>query len=234
MEEYRKLAQQRYYEKQKKDEVLAQQEKEKQQMEEAIQREQEQKQQEERLLYEQDMDQLIMECDALLLEFPVPIESIRALILHLEEMNAMHRFDDRKEEIQDRTMRLVEWINLQQESIPSSAEQVRELGGIMKRLIDYSELDIDIDLMDTSRDEDIARQWNQHQPEPFIDIGLGQHLFPPVEEDIHLPLCSFRKRIGLTLLELRELAKHHHIPHTGSKEQLCIRLAAHGMVSIIE
>ena len=115
----------------------------------------------------------------------------------------------------------------------------------MKCIIDESGLDISIEVMNTERDEEFAnklleeelRYIQEQQIEERVEeqkveerVEDEEPLEEPLEEK---PICSFTSRRGLTIPELKKIAKKNHLPTSGNKEELCKRLAENDLVQII-
>ena len=139
------------------------------------------------------------------------------------------------DEVQKRASNMVEIINLQQEEVQSNAEQVRRMGHLMKKILDMAELDLEIDMMDVSQDDQLARQLQEQ-------LYLYEHMeiapmAPPVVQEVvlhqDLPICSITRRIGLTVKELKDIAKQHRLSTQGAKEDLCRRLVEAGLVRLV-
>jgi len=243
MDEYRNEAKKRYYEKQKlEEEAKAEQFRivEEQQRQE----EEQQRQEEQRYMEEvQHMNSVLHLWDTLLITFPITVEAMKDLHTHVHEVIPLFQRYDRMEEIQERMIHVIEIVNTQHEVIPHSVEEVKRVHDVMKNMIDTCQVDVTIETMDVSQDETMAQRV---QEELFHDVPLVplDHLAPmdflnPIDHDMYLPfpiqrpICSYTRRVGLTVPQLKELARTHHISQQGSKEDLCRRLADAGWVTIV-
>ena len=129
--------------------------------------------------------------------------------------------------LSDRVVRFVDMMNRYHESNRSSASDVQLLHNILKTIIQLTEVEVDIEMMDTSIDEKIALELQ----ETFYEhLDLYQE---EVNELQALPICSVTRRIGLNVVQLKELAKQHNISTQGTKSDLCNRLFYSGLVQIV-
>jgi len=141
--------------------------------------------------------------------------------------------------LSDRAVRLVDVLNRYHTSRTNSIHDVREVRDAMKTLLSLCEVEAEIETMDTSMDELMARQLQEDMYDDTamydirpadMEFGRMEH----VERQEALPVCSITRGVkGLTLVQLRALAKENGIPSSGSKGDLCHRLAQFGYVRII-
>jgi hypothetical protein len=78
--------------------------------------------------------------------------------------------------------------------------------------------------MDTTNDLQVAEQ---------LHMELQDNLPGIINPYETVPVCSITKRVGLTLVQLKDIAKRYNIPSYGLKRVLCIRLEQVGLVQII-
>jgi hypothetical protein len=238
MEEYRNEAKKRYYEKQRLEEE------EKQYIETEKQRIADEKYR----MEEHHMTHVLHSWDTLHTIFPISIESIMNLCNLIKEHVILFQQYQRMEEIQERMVHLIEILNTQHEVILHSVEDVKRIQDRMTELIHLCNIDVTIESMDVSQDEFIAHQIQEelfndihHQLDPtFDEIYLHDQIEIPIQipiqnqyENRNKPICSYTKRIGLTVPELKQIAIVHHLSHKGSKEELCKRLADADLVTIV-
>lgn len=236
MEEYRNEAKKRYYEKQRLEEE------EKQYIETEKQRIADEKYR----MEEHHMTHVLHSWDTLHTIFPISIESIMNLCNLIKEHVILFQQYQRMEEIQERMVHLIEILNTQHEVILHSVEDVKRIQDRMTELIHLCNIDVTIESMDVSQDEFIAHQIQEelfndihHQLDPtFDEIYLHDQIQIPIQnqyenENRNKPICSYTKRIGLTVPELKQIAIVHHLSHKGSKEELCKRLADADLVTIV-
>lgn len=134
----------------------------------------------------------------------------------------------------ERTTRLVEVLNHYHESRTNGVEEVQAVQDCMKTLFQWCGMeDVTIEAMDTSMDEQLAKHLQETMYDA-LDVFDAIPVEPPQEYlPLHVPVCSLTKRIGLTLVQLRMLARTHGIATSGSKPELCVRLAQHGHVRLV-
>ena len=236
LHEIRKIAQQKYYEK-----FQAQQEEEKRVKEDETRR----KQEEDRINNELERT---FECtnvwDEYLANFPFTIVDMNKIERMLRDTIALFKKYDRMDELQKRTMQLIDILNLQQEELRSNANDVRKMADCMKNIISLTELEVEIDIMDVSRDvemalhlqEDFYREIADHvvqvplvMPPPLALLEQANaNAILPV-----LPICSIERRVGLTVPQLKDLARQHGLRITGTKQELCMRLSEAGWVRLV-
>ena len=142
-------------------------------------------------------------------------------ILTEEFIEKLEKYD-RLDEIQERVSNLVEKINDVCKKSESSLTQTNEMYAIMKEIISVTKVEIPIQIMNTDDDEEVAKR-------------LEQEIFDEVNEDLfhEIPIVSLSSnRVGLTLVEIRDLAKRYGIKKTGKRE-LAIALAGLNLVKIV-
>lgn len=149
---------------------------------------------------------------------------------------------DNMSEWETRVVQVIHELNTLQEMRRSDMEEVRELEYVIKHMITLANIEVDIKLMDTTDDELVANQlaeqeWKQELD--FLAPEMNTIPMPQLENDhmlyeTELPIVSLKRRIGLTLPQLKEMARFRGQKMTGSKEDLCIRLAQAGWVRIVD
>ena len=142
-------------------------------------------------------------------------------ILTEEFIEKLEKYD-RLDEIQERVSNLVEKINDVCKKSESSLRETNEMYAIMKEIISVTKVEIPIQIMNTDDDEEVAKR-------------LEQEIFDEVNEDLfhEIPIVSLSSnRVGLTLVEIRDLAKRYGIKKTGKRE-LAIALAGLNLVKIV-
>lgn len=142
-------------------------------------------------------------------------------ILTEEFIEKLEKYD-RLYEIQERVSNLVEKINDVCKKSESSLRETNEMYAIMKEIISVTKVEIPIQIMNTDDDEEVAKR-------------LEQEIFDEVKEDLfhEIPIVSLSSnRVGLTLVEIRDLAKRYGIKKTGKRE-LAIALAGLNLVKIV-
>jgi len=209
MEEYRKKAQSTYY-KQLEEKKLEQEQELKKEQEQELKKEQEQK-----------IKNILDKWDELMELFPIPITFIEEFHEIVKNEISLCKEYERMEDIQNRMIRLVEIFNTQHEVIPHSVEEVCKVHDVMKEMMKTCEVDVKIETMDVSQDETIAQQ-------------IQTDFFQEVRENEQIGICSFSRRIGLTIPQLKDIAKTHSLSQKGNKEELCRRLSDAGLVQMIE
>lgn len=176
------------------------------------------------------------------IEHSVEIPELEYIRFQLTEWVSFFQEEDRMNELQSRAVLLMEKVNESQATKSPTAEEVRVLHQIMKDIFELSQVDIDIELMDTSMDEEVANrvqfELNQEAPmfhQPMLLPPLVVDEQPPmVLDDNELPICCLHRRIGLTVLELRELARRYRLSPQGTKPELCMRLVNARLVRLVE
>jgi hypothetical protein len=177
------------------------------------------------------------------IEHSVEIPELEYIRFQLSELVTFFQEEDRMNELQSRAVLLMEKVNESQSTKSSTAEEVRVLQQIMKDIFELSQVEIEIELMDTTMDEEIAnrvqfelnQEVHMHQPVmPIIPPLMIDDQPPMMVDDNELPICSLHRRIGLTVLELRELARRYRISPQGTKPELCMRLMNARLVRLVE
>lgn len=178
------------------------------------------------------------------IEHSVEIPELEYIRFRLSELVSFFQEEDRMNELQSRAVLLMEKVNESQANRSSTAEEVRVLHQIMKDIFDLSQVEIEIELMDTTMDEEVANrvqfELNQevHMLPPPMHMVLPPLLVdeqpPMVLDDNELPICSLHRRVGLTVLELRELARRYRLSPRGTKPELCLRLVNARLVRLVE
>ena len=149
--------------------------------------------------------------------------------------------------IHERMVELVEQLNTIQETRTVDAVEARFIHEAVSKLVQLTKIDIEIHAMDTSQDEDYARNVEQidiethtmytSQDEDYArnveQIELEQYQDVSERLDQPLQLCSIDKRIGLTVLQMRDIARLYNIKITGNKRELCLALAHYGLVRLV-
>ena len=247
MDTYRSIAQQRYQQK------MEQERLERERVEEETREKEkclEEKNNELKIMYT-----LLREWDEAMMDLHQdPFLVLMLLLSKAEVAVPIMKKNDVMFHIEERTIALVHRLNDIQEKQHSTIEEVRVLQEIMKQMLQLAEVEIPIETMDTEGDLDMARQMYEAdatdaaaqvaeqlrledemrllnrmaQPRPRIPPPRTEP--PPMD---HLPVCSFTKRIGLTIPELKELSRQHGLKITGSKQELCQRLEHGGWVRIV-
>lgn len=138
--------------------------------------------------------------------------------------------------LSDRVVRFVDTINAYNKHRRNSITEVQSIQQSMKTIFELCEMDgVTIESMDTSMDEEMARHIQEtmyRQDDVYEQVELYHNIDANEYNEI-LPFCSTTKRIGLTLVQLRELAKRNSIKTTGTKEELCHRLHQYGKVRLL-
>jgi hypothetical protein len=167
------------------------------------------------------------------------VPELNYIRFQLAEWVSFFQEEDRLNELQSRAVLLMEKVNEAQTIKSSSAEEVRVLHQIMKDIFELSQVEIEIELMDTSMDEEVANR---------VQFELNQELLPPpmplphvideqppmVLDDNELPICCLHRRIGLTVLEMRDLARRYRLSPQGTKPELCMRLLNARLIRLVE
>jgi hypothetical protein len=133
--------------------------------------------------------------------------------------------------IEKRVVALVESLNDILKNQRLSIDKVRPFFNVMNCIITESGLDIPIEVMDTEKDEEFASRLLEEEV-----LLYEENVEEKVEENVvetEKPICSFTSRKGLTIPELKKIAKNHSLSLSGNKEDLCKRLAEHDLVRII-
>lgn len=163
---------------------------------------------------------------------------------------------DRMDELQERVVKLVHFLNELSQKNQFDLHEIREMGNVMEMIIRVSDVDIPIEMMDTTQDEEFSKtlysQLNNienniinnvvieekeeliEEKEELIEEKIEEKE-EVIEEKIEiLPSVSLSStRIGLRLPALRAIAKANVIPSSGTKKELAERLAVHHLVQIV-
>lgn len=288
MEEYRKIAQQKYQlqkqkEMEEQDRLRRQEVAEQERIRLVEEKLREEKEAAERMETEHlERIQFVLDMwDGLSQLFPIPMTAVRELTEQVEHTLGLFQQYDRMDELRDRTVQLVETVNTQHELIPHTTDDVRHVHEVMKMLLETCGVEVPIEVMDVSQDESMAQRIQNELfhdeppmtptfrtyvppsiPEEFSTIPdvsgaymnpyvhqvpfpsgrpmsvlatMLQQLQQPVVPVVHggVPICSVTKRIGLTVPQLKEIARTHLLSQQGSKEELCLRLQQAGLVRIV-
>jgi hypothetical protein len=137
--------------------------------------------------------------------------------------------------IEKRVVALVESLNDILKNQRLSIDTVRPFFNVMNCIITESGLDIPIEVMDTEKDEEFASRLLEEEVllyEENVEANVEENVVENVVET-EKPICSFTSRKGLTIPELKKIAKNHSLSLSGNKEDLCKRLADHDLVRII-
>ena len=280
MEEYRKIAQQKYQLQKQKEveeqdrlrrEEEAEQEVEKERIRLAEEKLREEKETAERMETEHlERMQFVLDMwDGLSQLFPIPMTAVRELTEQVEHTLGLFQQYDRMDELRERTVQLVETVNTQHELIPHTNDDVRHVHEVMKALLETCGVNVPIEIMDVSQDETMAQRiqdelFHEHSipdvsgehvnpnpydhqapfqfPSPGTDRPMSvlatmlqqlqqQQQQPMVHDGV--PICSISKRIGLTVPQLKAIARTHLLSQQGTKEELCYRLQQAGLVRIV-
>jgi hypothetical protein len=128
---------------------------------------------------------------------------------------------------------LVEQLNSIQETRKIDATEARLIHEAMLKLIQMTKIDIEIQPMDTSQDEDYARHV-EHRELEQLQEQVQHHGLGEIEQlGNELPICSIERRLGLNVAQLREIARMHDIKIKGNKRELCLILSRHGLVRLV-
>jgi hypothetical protein len=253
MEEYRNEARKRYENKIEKErekrekEQLEQREQEQREQEqrEQEQREQEQREQEQRdqeLRERERIEQEQRELESVKQEFTeqwmIWMTLLTEDILHsLHELSLLvEKIPMSPDYIHECMVELVQQLNSIQETRKIDATEARLIHDAMLKLVQMTKIDIEIQPMDTSQDEDYARHVEHRELEQLqeqVQI-LHHHGIPEIEQlGNELPICSIERRLGLNVSQLREIARIHDIKIKGNKRELCLTLSRHGLVRLV-
>jgi hypothetical protein len=148
----------------------------------------------------------------------------------LHELNGLvEKIPMAQDYLYERMVELVEQLNTIQETKKIDATEARLIHEAMLKLLELTGIDIEIQAMDTSQDEDYARHVEERELEQLQDVQDVQD----VQDAQDVPICSIERRIGLNLNQLREIARLHNIKIKGNKRELCLMLSHHGLVRIV-
>ena len=172
------------------------------------------------------------ECDQLLTKNDDLIVMLHLYysIINPHFMKLLHDYD-RMDELQDRVVKLVYFLNDKSATSQFSLPEIKEMHDVMQRIIQLSETDIPIEMMDTSNDEELSKQLtaqlNFYEEEKDED--------EKEEKAIEiLPAVSLAStRIGLRLPAMRAIAKANGMSCSGSKRELALRLSEKGLIQLI-
>lgn len=144
---------------------------------------------------------------------------------------------DRLDELQDRVIKLVHNLNelsaVQNGSNGSNLHEIREMANVMQMIIHLSEVDIPIEMMDTTNDEELSKNLH-YQLNQYIDEKDEKEDIIHQEAVEILPTVSLSStRVGLRLPAMRAIAKANGILLSGTKKELAMRLAANGLIQLI-
>lgn len=284
MEEYRKIAQQKYQLQKQKE--VEEREAEQERIRLAEEKLREEKEASERMETEHlERIQFVLDMwDGLSQLFPIPMTAVRDLTEQVEHTLGLFQQYDRMDEVRDRTVQLVETVNTQHELFPHTNDDIRHVHEVMKALLETCGVDVPIEIMDVSQDETMAQRiqdelfhdeppmtptFRTYVPPPIVDefrtipdvsgtymnpyvhqvpfpsgrptsvlATMLQQLQQPVVQDVPVvnggvPICSVTKRIGLTVPQLKAIARTHLLSQQGTKEELCLRLQQAGLVRIV-
>lgn len=162
---------------------------------------------------------------------PTSIESLEAIYSLFSIVLPIARKIDLFFHIEKRVVALVESLNDILKNQRLSIDTVRPFFDVMNCMITESGLDIPIEVMDTEKDAEFASRLLEEEvllfEEKFEEQKFEEENF---EEK---PICSFTSRKGLTIPELKKIAKQYSLSLSGNKEDLCKRLAELDLVRII-
>jgi len=142
----------------------------------------------------------------------------------LHELNGLvEKITMSQDYLYERMVDLVEQLNTIQETKNIDATEARLIHEEMLKLIQATGIDIEIQAMDTSQDEDYARRVEERELEQLQNVQDVQDV----------PICSIERRVGLNVNQLREIARIHNIKIKGNKRELCLILSHHGLVRLV-
>lgn len=229
MEDYRKEAQKKYEEKRLERLRLEteRQELEKQELErrELERQELERQELERQELERQEIERLELEKHEFNEQWMIWVALLSENTLYsLHELNRLvEKISMAQDYLYERMVELVEQLNIIQETKKIDATEARLIHEAMLKLIQFTGIDIEIQAMDTSQDEDYARRVEERELEQLQDINNVQDV----------PICSIERRVGLNVNQLREIARIHNIKIKGNKRELCLILSHHGLVRLV-
>jgi hypothetical protein len=234
MEDYRKEAQQKY-EKTRLERLRLETERhefEKQELErQDLERQELERQERERQeLERKDKERLELERNEFNEQWMIWVALLSENTLYsLHELNGLvEKIPMTQDYLYERMVELVEQLNTIQETKKIDATEARLIHEAMLKLIQLTGIDIEIQAMDTSQDEDYARHVEERELEQLQDIPNQLQNIPE-----QVPICSIEKRIGLNVNQLREIARIHDIKIKGNKRELCLMLSHHGLVRLV-
>lgn len=161
---------------------------------------------------------------------PTSIESLEAIYSLFSIVLPIARKIDLFFHIEKRVVALVESLNDILKNQRLSIDTVRPFFDVMNCMITESGLDIPIEVMDTEKDAEFASRLLEEEVLLFEEKVEEKFEEEKVEEK---PICSFTSRKGLTIPELKKIAKQYSLSLSGNKEDLCKRLAELDLVRII-
>jgi hypothetical protein len=168
---------------------------------------------------------------------PVSIESLEAIYSLFSIVLPVAKKIDLFFHIEKRVIALVESLNDILKNQRLSIDEVRPFFDIMNCMITESGLDIPIEVMDTEKDAEFASRLLEEEVLLYEENTEEKHeerVEERIDERLDKPICSFTSRKGLTIPELKKIAKQHSLPLSGNKEDLCKRLAEQDLVQIID
>jgi hypothetical protein len=150
---------------------------------------------------------------------------------------------DRLDELQERVVRLVNELNDRFSENKPSLEEIREIYSVMRLVIEKTETDIPIEIMDTSGDAELSEKLQKE--EEMMGVYYNYNNIPiPIEEkveeekkeeDENLPIVYLSSRVnGIRLVELKEIAKKNGFSYNRSKNDLALFLQSKGLVRVVE
>jgi hypothetical protein len=158
---------------------------------------------------------------------PTSIESLEAIYSLFSIVLPIAKKIDLFFHIEKRVVALVESLNDILKNQRLSIDTVRPFFDVMNCMITESGLDIPIEVMDTEKDDEFASRLLEEE------VLLFDEEEELIETQTEKPICSFTSRKGLTIPELKKIAKQHSLSLSGNKEELCKRLADLDLVRII-
>lgn len=158
---------------------------------------------------------------------PTSIESLEAIYSLFSIVLPIAKKIDLFFHIEKRVVALVESLNDILKNQRLSIDTVRPFFDVMNCMITESGLDIPIEVMDTEKDAEFASRLLEEE------VLLFDEEEELIETQTEKPICSFTSRKGLTIPELKKIAKQHSLSLSGNKEELCKRLADLDLVRII-
>jgi hypothetical protein len=139
-----------------------------------------------------------------------------------------------KEQVQTYMVDLIRQMNEIHERKKIDAYQANEIRVLFSRMIELAELDIDIETMDTTQDEEFAIELQTVHDEELARQLQQEPILEQMPEPIqNVPICSIERRMGLTLIQLKEIARTYNLPTSGNKRDLCLLLSDRGLVRIV-
>jgi hypothetical protein len=242
MEEYRNEARKRYENKMEKErEQREQRERNEQELREREQCEQELREQEQREQEQQERERIEQEQQEIeskrefTEQWMIWMTLLTEDILHsLHELTLLvEKIPMSQDYLYECMVELVEQLNSIQETRKIDAIEARLIHDAMLKLIQMTKIDIEIQPMDTSQDEDYARHVEHRELEQLQEQVLHHGLGEIEQLGNELPICSIERRLGLNVAQLREIARIHDIKIKGNKRELCLILSRHGLVRLV-